>query len=682
MVDNKTTSSSFQIQLSEGMFQTYFDQSLVGMAITSTEKGWLYVNECLCKLLGRSFEELQTLTWADLTHPNDLDADIDKFQKLLNGDIDGYKMEKRFLHKSGQEIPTLLSVSCIRKKTGEVNYVLAQIQDLSDQKKTEQAFIASNREIEIRNQIAEIFLTVPDDKLFSAVLDIVLEATGSKHGVFGYINEKGDLVVPSMTRHIWEKCGVVDKDIVFPCGQWGDSIWPEALRKKEILYSNERSTRTPKGHIPVDRNIAAPIIHQNQAIGLLQVGNKETDYDGRDVELMKTLSGAIAPILNGRLRHDREEVRRRAYKAALEASEARYRAVVDNIPLKLFLKNNRFIYIHVNDNYASDFGRLPEDFIGKDDFAFYPENLAKKYRVDDAEVIASGKILDVEESYIADGQVYWVHTIKAPVADDSGKIIGLIGMFWDITDKKKAHEELQRLNEDLKRSNRELEQFAYVASHDLQEPLRMVASYTELLEEKYRGKLDDKADKYIGYAVEGAKRMQGLINDLLLLSRVNTRGRPFDFTDCNVLVKKVLQSMQNTIEEKQASIQTEPLPTVMGDETQLYQLFQNLIGNAIKFHAAEKPIVKIGAKQKNSTWIFSIQDNGIGIDPQFFDRIFIIFQRLHDRCTYEGTGIGLSISKKIVERHGGKIWIESEPDKGSTFYFSLPANLKPKEDDE
>ena len=244
----------------------------------------------------------------------------------------------------------------------------------------------------------------------------------------------------------------------------------------------------------------------------------------------------------------------------------------------------------------------------------------------------------------------------------------------DITKLKLLEDELKDKNEKLERSNKELEQFAYVASHDLQEPLRMVASYTELLEERYKGELDEKADKYIGYAVDGAKRMQRLINDLLVLSRVNTRGKPFETVNCNDLVEKVLQGLGSTLNEKQAQIKADPLPTLTGDHTQLFQLFQNLISNAVKFHGAEKPVVKISAKQDNSEWIFSIRDNGIGIDPEFFDRIFVIFQRLHERDAYQGTGIGLSIAKKIVERHGGKIWVESEPGAGSTFYFSLQAN--------
>ena len=190
-----------------------------------------------------------------------------------------------------------------------------------------------------------------------------------------------------------------------------------------------------------------------------------------------------------------------------------------------------------------------------------------------------------------------------------------------------------------------------------------------------KGKLDEKADKYIDYAVDGAKRMQRLINDLLVLSRINTRGRLFEAVNCNDLMEKVLHGLSSTLNEKQAQIKVDdPLPTLEGDHTQLFQLFQNLISNAVKFHGAERPVVKISAKRDNSEWIFSIRDNGIGIDPEFFDRIFVIFQRLHERDAYQGTGIGLSIAKKIVERHGGKIWVESEPGTGSIFYFSLQAD--------
>lgn len=224
----------------------------------------------------------------------------------------------------------------------------------------------------------------------------------------------------------------------------------------------------------------------------------------------------------------------------------------------------------------------------------------------------------------------------------------------------------------LERSNAELEQLAYVASHDMQEPLRMVASYLQLVAQRYQGKLDAEADEFIGYAVDGAKRMQALINDLLSYSRVSTKAKPFQPTDCRRVVDTALGNLRIAIEEAGARVRVDELPTVMGDETQLTQLFQNLVANAVKFHRADAPEVRVSAERTTEGWMFSVHDNGIGIAPEYYERIFVLFQRLHSRRDYAGTGIGLALCKKIVERHGGHIGVASEEGRGSTFFFTLP----------
>jgi PAS domain S-box-containing protein len=252
-------------------------------------------------------------------------------------------------------------------------------------------------------------------------------------------------------------------------------------------------------------------------------------------------------------------------------------------------------------------------------------------------------------------------------------IARMAALFALALQRQQAEEEIEHYATELKRSNEELEQFAYVISHDLREPARMVKSYLELLDSRYQGQLDEKADMFIYHAVDGAKRMQEMINALLDLSRIGTRGEEPVPTDAEAVLKRTLNVLERAIEETEADVTHDPLPTVMADKAQLAQVFQNLVANAIKFRREDvPPRVHISAEQEGDEWLFSVEDNGIGIDPKQADRIFQIFQRLHTQEEYEGTGIGLALCKRIVERHGGRIWVESEVGQGSTFAFTLP----------
>jgi len=277
-----------------------------------------------------------------------------------------------------------------------------------------------------------------------------------------------------------------------------------------------------------------------------------------------------------------------------------------------------------------------------------------------------------------DGSVFSVEVSCSNVSDKAGNIIGRMAFFVDVTERKQIKKKLKRTLADLKRSNTDLQQFAYVASHDLQEPLRMVASYTQLLEERYQDKLDTDAKEFIQFAVDGALRMQRLINDLLSYSLVGARQKPVKPTDCNSVLSQVIANLSVTIEQNNVIITNDDLPTVMADASQMQELFKNLVGNAIKFRSEHAPRVHVSAKQNGNKWLFSVQDNGLGIDPQYNDKIFLIFQRLHSKEEYPGTGIGLAICKRIVERHGGKIWVDSNVGMGSTFYFTLPLKREEK----
>jgi len=335
---------------------------------------------------------------------------------------------------------------------------------------------------------------------------------------------------------------------------------------------------------------------------------------------------------------------------------------------ELDLGSNRLSW---SDEVYRIFGLKPQEFA-----ATYEAFLAAVHPDDRAAVdeAYSGSLRDGRDSYAIEHRVLRRGTREVRIVQErcahirgaAGAVIRSVGMVQDITDLKKAEEELRRSNENL-------EQFAYVASHDLQEPLRMMASYSELLERRYKDKLDADADEFIAYIVDGAKRLQKLINDLLAYSRIGRADKAMYGLDCNAVLSRVLAGMNHAITGSGAVVTSDPLPAALtGNESLFTQLFQNLIGNAIKFHGDEPPRVHIAAVRKDGDWLFSVKDNGIGIDPRYKDRIFIIFQRLHGRGDYPGTGIGLSICKRIVETHGGRIWPESEPGKGSTFYFTIP----------
>ena len=274
-------------------------------------------------------------------------------------------------------------------------------------------------------------------------------------------------------------------------------------------------------------------------------------------------------------------------------------------------------------------------------------------------------------NYRKDGSPFWNELYIAPVKDQQGKLTHFIGIQTDITQRKHQEIELANTTRELAQSNAELQQFAYVASHDLQEPLRMVASYTQLLGKRYRGKLDQDADEFIGYAVDGATRMQRLIRDLLEYSRVGAERQSFEETDCELVFQQAMQNLSASVLERHAEVTHDPLPIVQANPTHLTQIFQNLIGNALKFQGDAPPKIHVGAKALPDGWEFSVRDNGVGMPGDQLDRIFAIFQRLHGQSEYPGTGIGLAICKRIVGKYGGQIWVESEPGQGSTFYFTL-----------
>jgi PAS domain S-box-containing protein len=356
-------------------------------------------------------------------------------------------------------------------------------------------------------------------------------------------------------------------------------------------------------------------------------------------------------------------------RQAAEVSEEQYQKIGALIPFGVWRCDAAGVLVYVSDSLLAFIGKQAEqvkswaDVVSKDDAAEVTaewERCLKDEVAWDLELRITGQ----------NGEACTVLSRGVPIRA-GGRVAYWTGINLDITEKNRIEEARKRQSEELARSNAELEQFAYVASHDLQEPLRMITSYLQLIETRYRAELDKDGQTFIGYAVDGARRLQRMIHDLLDFSRVGTRGVEMKPVDSGSAVQHAVASLQQKISESGSRVTWDRLPVVNADETQLERVFQNLISNAVKYRRDGAALVEISASQEDSCWVFSVRDNGIGIDPKYADRIFMIFQRLHTK-SHPGTGIGLAICKRIVERHGGRIWFEPNKDHGTTFRFSIP----------
>lgn len=825
---------NIELERDKEFFQKLMEKSIDGIYTLDIHGNFSYVSPSGEEITGYRIEELKKMNFYDFVPRSEMKIIDELWGTLMKGDK-LQNLEIKLPRKDGTVKVIEVNVTPLFENEKVVGAV-GVARDISKRKQAEGKLRISDKELRIRNLISDIFLKVPDDEMYTRVLRVVLDALESPYGIFGYIAENGDLIVPTMTRTIWDKCQVPDKTITFPQSDWGNSSWVRAIREKRVVYSNKSATNIPEGHIAITRNLAVPLIYQGEVIGLLQVANKNTDYNENDVQLLKIIGDAIAPILDARLRRewqtqklelyrDRLEklvkertselekgnkqlkqeitVRKKTEKALRESKEQLFQ-FFDALPLAVFIVDANGKPYFANDSAKKLLGKgimpaISAELLSEVYQAYFAgtdqQYLLKKmpiYRalsgefstIDDMEIHHPDRIIPIqvwgapifdsnkqvkyavaafadtterkkaereilthqkhllsmfdgieEVLYVADpethellyvnetfkkgwgsdvigkvcykvlqnldapcsfctnhiifnekpGQAHiwefqnintrhWYRCFDKAIKWSDGRMVRF-EMATDITEMKQTLVDLEKAKTELEYSNKELEQFAYVASHDLQEPLRMVASYTQLLAKRYGDKLDNDAHDFINFAVDGAKRMQTLINDLLAFSRLGTRKKPFCRIDLNEVVSQVLKNLEFSIKESNAIISVDTLPEISCDKTQLEQVFQNLISNAIKFRGDKKPEITIDVIESGTNWQISVRDNGIGFNPDYSEKIFIIFQRLHGKDKYTGTGIGLALCRKIVERHGGKIWTESAQGEGSTFYFTLPIDL-------
>ncbi len=383
----------------------------------------------------------------------------------------------------------------------------------------------------------------------------------------------------------------------------------------------------------------------------------------------------VAACLTGGLLVSRLLRKQLEGEAALRESETRYRRLHETMRDAFVQMDMAGRIVDFNHAYQEMIGHGDEKLSGMNEADLTPSRWhAAQFDIIKEQVVRLGRSQVYEKEYVrADGSVFPVELRTFLIRDDTHNPMGMWAIVRDITQRKQAELEREKAMTALERSNEDLKQFAYVASHDLQEPLRMVASYTQLLAERYKDQLDDKANKFIHYVVDGAARMQALIRDLLAFSRVETHIQEFKTVDAQSALGVAVFNLKTMIDDTSALVITDDLPKVRADETQLSQVFQNLINNGIKFQKKSQiPRIHISVRPQNGCWCFTVQDNGIGIESRYREKIFQVFQRLHTRHEYPGTGIGLALCKRIVDRHGGQIWFESSPAKGTTFYFTIP----------
>jgi PAS domain S-box-containing protein len=626
-----------------------YDFALVGY-VTSNEKGLiLEANLTAVRLLGVERKSLIKKPFSRFVCQQFRDAYYLHLRQVLETQSK-QTCEIELVRKDGSQFYAQLESVAVRDESGEFNRYRTIVWDITDRKRIEEF-------IRIRLSLLEYSASHSLEDLLQKTLDDIGSLTDSPIGFYHFISEDEKTIYLQMwsTRTMKEFCTAEGKGQHYPVDQGG--VWVDAVRERRPVIHNDYSTLPhrkgmPEGHAPIVRELVVPIMRADRIVAILGIGNKPSDYTQRDVEAVSYLADVAWEITK----------RKRAEEALRAAST--YRRLID-------ASLDPFVTISA-EGKISDANRATEEVTGYSrneligtDFADYfteRQNARTVYQ----QVFRDGSVRDYElEIQHKNGRVTPVIYNASLYRDEHGNVVGIFAAARDISDRKWTEGELIR-------SNKDLQQFAYVTSHDLQEPLRNVATCLQLLEKDYKNKLDANADQYINYAVEGAVRMKALIQDLLAFSRVGTKGKPSQPTDCEQLLDQTVKNLRSAITEATAVITHDPLPTIFADDSQLLQVFQNLIQNAIKFRRDETPQIHVSAVKNKNEWIFSVKDNGIGIESQHLDRIFVIFQRLHKRSQYDGTGIGLAIVKKVAERHGGRIWVESEPGVGSTFYFTIP----------
>ncbi len=633
-----------RILAQQSLIQSNERYNLVSKATSDAIWDWDIL--CNTRYLGEGFQNIfghpaydftsNISVWTDHLHPKDSERVLAKLHKFIEGQETNWADEYRYKKADGQYAYVVDKGFVIRDPQGKAIRMVGAMQDISEK-----------RERERQLKLLESVIVNTKDAILITDAELIDEP-GPR---IIYVNE----AFSQMTGYTAEE--VIGKTPRILQGPKSDR---KELEKVRIALQNWKSTEA-----------------------------NTINYKKSGEEFWVNFS--ITPVADetGWFTHwiaiERDITDQVNQQQKINAERNLLRTLIDNLPDTVYYKDIHAKKLISNKvDYQLLGAQIEAEVLGKTDIEVLPERLAQIGYQHDLDILKTGQPLINYEEYFTtkEGNPLWLLSTKIALKNEDGKVIGLLGIGRDITERKIAIEKLKDANVELEKnvkqlllSNAELEQFAYVASHDLQEPLRMVTSFLTLLEKRYRHLIDEKGQQYIYFAVDGAKRMRQIILDLLEFSRIGRVNNHVELVDINELVGDILAIFRKQINDTKAVVFTENLPTVLCSRSSLSHVFQNLISNCLKYSKDKKEnplIINISVESNDLFWVFAVKDNGIGIDPQFFEKIFMIFQRLHNKDEYTGTGVGLAITKKFVENLGGEIWVESEEGNGSTFYFTLP----------
>jgi PAS domain S-box-containing protein len=663
-----------ELKRSEARYRLLFERSLAGIFRYQMDRGMLDCNQAAARILG--YPSPQALLGCEVSRIFVRLEDLQLANQVLAERRPLTDFEVQLQRQDGTPIWVIENVSVTEYKDGRPYIVEGTFIDISDRKCAEQALRESRQRLALKNRVANVCLTVPDDQMYGEVLNAVLEVMHSSQGLFGYIDEDGALVVPSLTRHVWEKCRVANKSLQFPRETWG-GIWGRSLTEKKVICSNQPG-KVPEGHLPVSRCLSVPILHNQLVIGLLLVANKRTDYDQSDLEQLQHIADFLAPVLHARLQRDSEEHARKLAEGALRASEARFRALVENILDSIILVDQNAVVTYAGPSSPQVIGYSAEEILG--------QNILEMVHPEDrlATNMLFAQMLQSPGIAVC-GECRWRHKQGWRCFEFTGQNLlhdpnvgGVLLTSRDITERKQFMAELQTAKDAAEAANRAKSEFLANMSHEIRTPINGVLGMTELALDT---DLSPEQREYLVMARQSGEVLLEVINDILDFSKVES-GKldleciEFDLADC---LSQEMNSLALRAHSKGLElayrIAPEISPRLKGDPGRLRQIILNLVGNAIKFTERGEVVLYVDQESRDQDTLelhLRVVDTGIGIAA---DKQALLFQAFAQADTsisrkFGGTGLGLAICARLASLMGGRIWLESVEGKGSTFHFT------------